>query len=587
MKLSYPEVLALRDTLRQDLNRQLPMWKELAKYIAPERIRDGANDQSYGTRKDQAIIKNQAGRSLRTFVSGMMNGATPRSRPWFQLTVTNARKAGGSASKRYFSEVEKILNEHFQVSNLYRILPMAYKDVGIFSNAAFAMLPHPRYGFYFYPFAIGTFGFACDSEGNTDTFTRDFTLTVRQVVQNYAKLNGSGQIDWTNMPPYVKANWDAARYLEKITLSQLICPNALYNGTKLSLDPADKKFQSYTFVQSMGSNIPSQSSTGFRNETGVAGLQQHQFVKVSGFDYFPVITPRWEVAPEENYGVDGPGHIALGDIQTLQKMEKFRLEAVAKLVKPPMVGHASLRRHQASILAGGITYVDDQGATAGFKPAFELDPKLSELIADQKEYTDAIRSAYFEDLFLMMSGGETKTHVTAVQIQEQAGERMATLAPVMGQLDLDVCSKIIYNAQVILEQGKKLPPRPQELKGEQLRPEYISILAQASKASMMNSMERFSNYLTSMANAQQDPSLLKLIKAEEMIRRYGDYVAIDPILVRDEREFGELKQQMEQQAQAVAQQQQMAQEAAVMKDLSASKVGEGSMLDTMLTASQA
>ena len=41
--------------------------------------------------------------------------------------------------KLTYAEVESILNSHFQVSNLYKILPLVYKDVGIFSNAAFAM----------------------------------------------------------------------------------------------------------------------------------------------------------------------------------------------------------------------------------------------------------------------------------------------------------------------------------------------------------------------------------------------------------------------------------------------------------------
>lgn len=583
-KLTYSEVDNIRSSLKNELAKKLPTWKLLSDYIAPERFKINPDDKHNSYRKDRNIIKNQAGRSLRTFVSGMMNGATPRSRPWFNLTVNNTRKANSSNAKRYFAEVESILNSHFQVSNLYRILPLAYKDVGIFSNAAFAMLPNPRYGFYFYPFAIGTYGFACDAEGNTNMFYRDFSLTTRQVVEQYAKLNPSGQIDWSNIPTWVRTNWDNAKYLETVVLTTVILPNPTYNPNKKSLDPLDKKFQSYTYVQSIGGNLPPQSSSGFRNEKA---LGDKEFIKTSGYDYFPVITPRWEVAPEENYGVDGPGEIALSDIMTLQEMEKYRLEAIAKLVKPPMVGHASLRRHQASILAGGITYVDDQGAAAGFKPAFLIDPKLSDLIQDQMEYTEAIRSAFYEDLFLMMSGQESKSHITAAEISEKASERMATLAPVLGQWDQDLSSKIIYNAQIILEQAGRMPVRPAELEGEQLRPEYISILAQAAKVTMMNSLERFANYTASMAQIQQDPSLLKLINSEAAIRKYAEYVAIDPTLILDEDEFNNVRQQiaMQQQQQLAMQQQQ--QSAATAKDLSQAKVGEGSMLDTMLTASRA
>jgi hypothetical protein len=582
-KLSYAEVTALRNKMRDGMNRHLPTWRELARFISPERLKENPDDKHNGSRKDQRIIKNQAGRSLRTFVSGMMNGATPRSRPWFNLTVNNKSKANSAVAKRYFKEVEDVLNSHFQVSNLYRILPMAYKDVGIFSNSAFAMLPHPRYGFYFYPFAIGTYAFSCDAEGNTNMFTRDFSLTVRQVVERYATVKPNGQIDWSNIPVWVKTNWDQAKYLETIVLTQMIVPNPSYNPDKKSLDPADKKYQSYTYVQSVGANLPPQTSSGFRQEVNV---NNQEFIKVSGFDYFPVITPRWEVMPEEDYGMDGPGHIALGDIQTLQEMEKWRLEAVAKLVKPPMVGHASLRRHQASILAGGITYVDDQGAAAGFKPAFTLDPKISDLIIDQQEYVQAIKSAFYEDLFLMLSGERSVSHVTAREIDEKAAERMSTLAPVLGQWDQDLSSKLIANAQIILEQAGRLPKRPAELQGEQLRPEYISILAQAAKVSMMNSLERFTGYVANLSQVQQDPSLLKLMNGEMAIRMYADYVAIDPTLVRDENEFEQIKN-IEAQKQAQAQQSaMMAQQAGSAKDLSQAKIGEGSMLDTLLQASK-
>jgi len=582
-KLNYAEVTAIRNRLRDGMSRQLPLWRELARFIAPERLKENPDDKNNGSRKDMRIIKNQAGRSLRTFVSGMMNGATPRSRPWFNLTVNSKSKANSSAAKRFFTESENVLNSHFQVSNLYRILPMAYKDVGVFSNAAFAMLPHPRFGFYFYPFAIGTYAFACDTEGNTNMFTRDFSLTVRQIVERYAGVKPNGQIDWTNIPVWVRTSWEQAKYLETMVLSQVIVPNPTYNPDKPSLDPADKKFQSYTFVQAMGSNLPPQTSSGFRNENSVG---QNDFIKISGFDYFPVITPRWEVMPEEDYGVDGPGHIALGDVQTLQEMEKWRLEAIAKNIKPPMVGHSSLRRHQASILAGGITYVDDQGAQAGFKPAFQVDPKISDLIADQQEYVQAIRSAFYEDLFLMLSGTESKSHVTAREIDEKAAERMSTLAPVLGQWDQDLSSKLISNAQLILEQAKRLPPRPKELEGELLRPEYISILAQAAKVSMMNSLERYLGFVVNMAQVNQDPALLKMLNAERAIRIYGDYVAIDPTIVPSEMEFEQIRQ-VEAQKQAQAQQmQQMQAEAQTSKDLSQAKIGEGSMLDTLLQASQ-
>jgi len=569
--------------MRQDLSIMLPEWRLAAAFVAPNRLRENLSNKAPGRRNDHRIIDNQAGRSLRTFVSGMMNGATPRARPWFNLTTNDIAKANTSSARKYFSKVEGIINNHFQVSNLYRVLPLAYKDVGVFSNSAFAMLPHVRYGFWFYPFAIGTYAFACDAEGNTNTFTRDFSLSVKQVVDQYAHLTKTGHIDYANIPNWIEDHYKASRFLEVVVLTTVIIPNGNYNPIKLSLNAYDKKFISYTYIQSGGAGLPPQSSSGFRNENSSG---KSEFIKCSGFDYFPIITPRWEVQAEENYGVDGPTQIALSDIMAFQEMEKARLVGVDKLLRPPMVGHASLRRHQASILAGGITYVDDQGALAGFKPAFEVDPRMSELLLTQDKYSNSIRQSYFEDLFLMLSSEKTVSHVSAREIDEKASEKMTALAPALGQLDQDLNSKIIENAQIILEVAKRMPAKPKELEGEQLRPEYISIIAQAAKVSMMNSMERALNFASSVSQMNQDPSLLKLINSEMAIRQYMDYVALDPILIRDEDEFEEIQKEISAQNQQQLEAQQDMQQASAAKDLSAAKVGQGSLLDTLLTASE-
>lgn len=588
-KHSFSEVRVLALRLRDELTKQMPTLTLLGSFIAPQRIVHNPAFKNDGTRKDKRIIKNVAGLCLRTFQSGMMNGNTPKTRPWYNLTVLDESRNNRDSVRKFFSKRQATMNNYFQVSNLYQVLPLAYKDVGAFSNAAFAQLPHPKYGSYFYPFAIGTYSFSTDAEGNPNMFTRDFSMTVRQVVEQYAQKNDAGQIIWSNIPGQVKQFWDAARYTEVINLRMLIVPNPDYHPVvaRYSLDPSDKKYCSYTWYEGGAGNIPPQSSNGFRNESGGNTLGENQFIKVSGFDYFPVIIPRWEVQAEEDFGVDGPGHLALSDVMTVQTMEMSRLEAIAKLLKPPMVGHSSMRRHMASILAGGITYVDDAGAQAGFKPAFQIDPKIAELIMNQDEYTDLIKRAFFEDLFLMLAGDETKTHVTAREIDEKASEKMAALAPATSQLDRDLNSKLITNQQIILEAQGRLEKRPKELEGEEFIPQYISILAQAAKVSRMNSVERSVNFATSMAQAMNNPTLLKIFDDEAIVRGYADYTAMDPIFIRGEDDFNAIKQGVQRQQ---AQQQQaamMQQQAATAKDLGATPVGEGSLLDTLSNAAQA
>lgn len=581
-ELSYGEVDHLRSEMIRNRSLYDDRWRVQADFAAPRRYKRNIHLKNDGSRKDQNILNNVAGRALRTFVSGMMNGATSRARPWWKATVTDPRKASLSSSKRWFSQVESVINAHFQIGNLYRVLPMAYKDVGVFSNSAYAMLPHERYGFYFWPFAMGSYAFASDSEGNTNMFTRDFTLSIRQTVEMYATLKPTGHIDWGNIEPWIRQQWEASKYQDTVTLTNLILPNR--NPNPNSIYSKDKEYQSYTYVRALGAGLSSQTPAGARTASPTVG---QKFLAVKGYDYFPVITPRWEIEPEGDYGVDGPCEMALGDIQSLQRMESDHLEAVAKLVRPPMVGPSRLRHLQASILAGGITYTDESSESGKFRPAFEVDPKLSELVSKEAQYEQAIRSAFYEDLFLMISNERKLSHVTAKEMELREAEALSALGPVLGQLDQDQNGRIIDIAYNILSSQGKIPKPPKELLGEELRPEYISILAQAAKSSMVTAAEKTVNFTSGIANATQNPALLKLLRGEDMVRDYAEWVGLAPERIRDEFEYEQLVQQEQQRQQQIQQQAQLAEGAKAAKDMSAAQVGDSNLLELYARAQEA
>lgn len=577
--LSFSEVNALRETLNNGRDPYLQNWRTQAKFISPERFLEGTGQRNKGNKSTRDILRNTAGRSLRTFVAGMMNGATSRARPWFDLVLVNQSKRS-TESDRYFAAVVKILNEHLQVSNFYRVLPMSYKDIGIFSNSAFAMLPHPRYGFYFVPFAVGTYSIGTDSEGMVNQFSRDFVLTVRQLVEQYGKLKANGHIDWSNFDPWIQMAWERSNYQMEVTCNTLILPNS--DPRPDSLQPALKSmYQSYTSTRGVGANgINQVFETGTRYQNNSKGTsfdpERSEFVSVKGFDYFPVIANRWEVAPDGDWGVDGPGHIAVEDIKSLQETEKYRMEGVAKLVKPPMVGPASLRRHQSSILAGGITYLDEINEGTKFRPAFEVNPQLSELIACQADYEKAIKSAFFEDLFLMMAQEKSLSHVTAREIEERSAEKLMGIGPALGQLDQDQNGRVIRNAMHLLSKiPGKLPQAPKSIQGQQVRPEYISILAQAAKSSMIGSTDKLIQAVDMLAKVTQDPTLPKILKSDLIVRQYSDYLGTSPDLVRDEYEYGQIQKGVAE-AQAQKMKMEQAQQASeVARNLGQSKVNLG------------
>lgn len=580
-RLDFSQIQFLRNQLITDRTRHLNTWRLRAKQMSPNRFSDNPSNKNDGSRKDQDIINGQVRRSLRTFVSGMMNGATSRARPWFKLVSVDEAAGNTTAAKRWFADVEKILLSHFQVSNLYRVLPAAYKDVGVFGNAAYGMLPHDRFGFIFMPFMIGSYCFSSDSEGSVTTFMRDFNLSIRQVVETYGTLLPSGHIDWSNFDPWIKEAWERANYNSTVNLVNTILPNSSPKDNPLFAE--DRVYQSYTYVNGSGSNVPNQMPN--RGAQSVPTFES-KFLSVKGYDYFPVITPRWEVAPEQDYGDECPGDLAEGDCNMLQELERANLEAVDKLLRPPMVGPAALRRTQASILAGGITYLDEQDSTKQFRPAFTVEPKISELLNQREITRQAIRSAFFEDLFLMLADEKSVSHVTAREIEEKAAEKLSAIGPVLGQLDQDQNRPLIENGFRLLSAAGRLPPKPKELMGTEIRPEYISILAQAQKASLITSSEKLVTFVAQTAQAFEDRSLLKLIKADKLVRQYADFVGVDPGLIRDELEYEEIVQQQAQLEAQAKQQAALEQQATTAKTMSETDPG-GGLLNALQGAQQA
>jgi len=586
------EIEYLRSDMVNELQEYMPEFRLAAAYVNPRAIKNGG--EKIARKLESKVLINTAGMCLRTSTSGMFNGATPKTRPWFNSVVANPIAAKSTANKQFIKREDDIIAEVMQVNNTYRALPLLYKDTLTFSTGACLQLPHPIYGSWLYPLAIGTYSFSCDAEGNPDMFCRDFVYTVKQVVDNYCAVDENGRKIWANMHKYIRDCYEKAMYNEKVYLTLVIVPNRKWDpANENRLDSTDRKFQAYTYVQRFGSasgQLSGMSARELNRDRAEVVGGNNGFLKVTGFSYFPVIISRWELLAEENFGTGGPTQLSLADIMTFQEMQRARVNAVDKIVRPPMVAPASMRRHQSSILAGGITYVEDSALGATFKPAFEVDARVAELIGSQADYKEIIEEAYFINLFMSLLGQDLKSHVSATEISSRSAEKLQLLGPALSQWDFDIGSKIIGNNRHILREQGRLEKLPESMLkengGTPIKIEYVSSLALAQKAANLTTMERFLGVAGSVAETTGDPSVVKIIKSERYLREYGDSIGLNPNLLLTEDEFKKAQEQ-EQLKQATMQQQQTAiNQSEVAKNLGQAKVGEGSALDTLMAASR-
>jgi hypothetical protein len=524
----------LKTMLKNERSTFRSHWQDLNDFILPRRGRFFVEDVNRGDRRNNKIIDSTATLAARTLRSGMMSGVTSPARPWFRLTTPNPAQAESGAVKQWLHTVSERLSYTFLKSNIYNILPIVYGDLGVFGTAAMSIEEDFDDVIRCQSFPIGSYMVAKDYRGRVNVFVREFQMTVRQVVEQFAEKDENGKIiDWSNIALTTKRLWDEKQYEQWVQVTHVIAPNHDYDGKKLK--SKYKKFVSCYYENA---------------QKGEQLDQTDLFLRESGYDYFPILAPRWETAGEDVYGTDCPGMTSLGDIKALQTMQKRKAQAIEKMVMPPMTAPASLKNQKASLLPGDVTYVDIRDGQQGFRPAHEVNLRINELAIDIQDHQQRIRRAFFEDLFLMLASSDRRD-ITAREIEERHEEKLLALGPVLEQLNQDLLDPLIDITFDILNRQGQIPEAPEDLQGVPLKVEYISIMAQAQKMVGISGLERTTQYVLGLAAA--DPSVLKKFNSQQAVDVYADMASVHPSVIRSDEDVAAMEAQ-EQQAMAAQQQ---------------------------------
>lgn len=529
----------LRAELDNERSTFLSVWRDLGDYVSPMRPRFAVSDVNKGDRRNQKIIDSTATLGMRTLASGMMSGVTSPARPWFRLTVGTQQLAEFGPVKEWLYNVGQIMTTMFLRSNLYNVLPIIYSDMGTFGTAAMMVEEDLDDVMRFYPFAIGSYMIANDSRMKVNVFFREFRLTVRQIIEKYLLDQVSGDIDWSKASVYVKNAYDRKQLETWVDVCHVVMPNPDHDPNKV--ESKYKKFLSVTYER----------GTSGSNQLSDVMTNNDVFLRESGYDYFPVLCPRWQINGEDVYSRDCPALVALGDIKQLQLGERRIMQAIEKMVNPPMTAPTELKNSKVSMLPGDITYINVREGQQGFRPAHEVSARIDQLEGKQQQCRQRIQRALFEDLFLMLASSDRRD-ITAREIDERHEEKLLALGPVLEQLNQDLLDPLIDIAFQIGIRQRLFPPPPEELQGQPLKVEYISVMAQAQKLVGISAIERFAGFASQIAG--MDQQALDKIDADQILDVYADSISVAPNIVRTDDEVAQIRQQRAQ-AQAIQQRQ--------------------------------
>ena len=547
-------------------------WARLAEYFLPRRYHwlIVANRMTKGNPINDSIIDSTGLQAVRTCASGLWTGLTSPSRPWFKIENALSWQNIDEAAKDWIEDTEKKVYAVLAQSNFYSSMEQVFEDVVVFGTAPLIIYEDFEDVIRLYVPCAGEYFLRCGSRLDINTFTREFTLTVQQIVD---------QFGIENCPPQVVDMWNqgGASLNVEYVVAHTISPNFAISKRGMGKDsfflvPKKFNYKEIYWLKGMASTKPL-SKRGFENK--------------------PFMVARWSTVSNDPYG-RGPCMDALGDNKQLQRETLRKAEFIDKLVHPPMGANVELKNQPASGKPGGITYVDTSTGKKGFWPLFEVQPAaLTPMIADIEKVSKRIQDCLFVNVFMaitQMAGVQPRNEL---ELTKRDLERLQSLGPMVELFEQEVAGPAIRRIIEILDKKRLLKPKPPSLAQASLKISYISIMKIAQKSAQSVSIKDFlqtGGALSSAAKAAGLPDPLRIANLDKMYRTYAELnnVPIDCLFTDQEVQVHDQAREQavaQQKAQVQAPQLAMAGVNAA-KTLSETQVPGGSALGALLGGQQ-
>ena len=533
-------------TLKLERESYFSHWKKITDTLLPRSGRYFLEDRNAGERRNLDIYDSTATRALNILAAGMMAGMSSPARKWFNLALTDQALMEYQPVKEWLDQAASVLRDIFARSNVYRVLHGIYEEMGAFGTACAYIFRDHQDLVRLYPQTIGEFYIGQSNRYEVDTVYREFQMQISPLVQEFGRKN----VSKAAQALYDKGNMD-----EWITVVHAIQPRK-----ERDMNKAD------------GVNMPWESI--FIEP----GQENNLTLRESGFKQFPALTPRWIVRGGDIYGSDCPGMTALGDVLQLQDDQLKKAKGIDYMSDPPLQVPTALRGSE-DVLPGGISYYDPAAPTGGIRSSFEVNLNLQHLLEDILDVRGRINSAFFVDMFQMISSQQRVQPETAREVQEKHEEKLLILGPVLERNQNELLDPLIDNAFMIALEEGHFPPPPQEMQGQEISIEYVSMLAQAQKAVGIGSLDRIVGTVGQMAAVR--PEVLDKLNADQIIDEYSNMLGIAPHLIVANEEVAMIRQDRaaaQAEAEALAA---MPETAKTAKTLSETKVGDGTALDNV------
>ena len=521
-------------------------WRELADYFLPRRYKwiVTPNQMARGSPINQHILDSTGVICARNLASGLVSGKSSPTRPWFKLRVGTVDSTTTSPVSLWLAECERILYLIFSESNFYNSIAQFYFDLVIFGTATMLIYEDFENVINCINPCAGEYYLDIDGKYRPTIFYREFTLTVDACVKEFGYENCSESVRSLYDDP------GGANLTRELIIAHSIEPN---DDGRASLFGFADKFAYRELYWEWGGSASPQGSN----------YQPTGFLRRKGYYSQVAVAARWDLVSNDPYG-RSPGMDALPDQKQVQLETRRKAQAIDKMVNPPLVADVQLKNQPASLLPGGMTYI--QGFAQSGKPAISSiydthQFPVGDISEDIKEAQGRLTKIFFNDVLMTASQYETRSNVTAVEWNMRKSESLVALGPALDRIDYEGLGPTIDRVFDIAARAGILPPAPPEIQGQMINIAYVSMLKQAQDATAASGIEATLKLAGELEGLK--PGSMMNIDIDYAIDKFSALQNNDPKMIRSPEVLAQMRADEAQQAQA-------AQQAAMAEQLSKS-----------------
>ena len=512
--------------------------------------------------KTDAIRRNSRPRQIPDeAAAGLKSGLTSQSRKWFSLTPSNPDLMQYESVKAACAEATDRLHEIMGRSNVYDELTPTYKELLIFGTACLFVEEDPLEVFRCRSFTVGEYAIGQDDKQRVNRFTRILKYTAEDLINDFGEQN---------VPQEVRM---------KLSFKQ--ADNSVYQVRHL-IEPNSE------FVP----HAPGQQGMEYRSLYWLPGHVEPEFLRIHGYNEFPVMVPRWRLVGNDLYGSEQPGEMGIDDARTLQQIETDERRALQLSVIPSLMANAMLKHQKLDLRSGALNYFDQDvhNTNPVIYPAFQVNFDYQGAAGKIERLVGDLEKTFFVDLFRMWAS-DMRQGRTATEIEAREQEKMYAMEPSLNRLMYDFLDRLINRVYNVAYRAGLMPEMPPEMEGQGHKIEYTSVLARLQKLSLQGGLETLIAVSSSLAQLQSAgggrPEILDKLDFDTIIDQFAEMYAITGAVfgkdeaekIRESRREAEQQQQM--QAAAMQATEAAPQLAGAVKDLGQTPYGDGTALDML------